>query len=696
MRLANSCYGLAAILVASQVALLPARASMADGEEALTEIVVTSERRDQPKLLHTGNIERLDADELAWVQHQHISELLGRVAGAWIVRGSGQDHQTAIRSPVLGGAGSCGGFLILEDGIPTRPSGFCNTNQLIEVNAEQARSIEVIRGPANALAGSNALHGVVNILMPEPDDDGQAVAGIELGANDYVRARMVLPLRGGERWIAAMNFADDGGFRSASGYRQGKLHAKRSWSSGNDRFALALSATNLRQETAGFIIGRDAYESESLSETNPNPEAFRDADSIRLYGIWTRDGERAELDIRPYVRHSSMAFLHHGLPGKPVERNGQVSAGVITAFRMERANWQTTAGFDLEWSDVYMRQTQLEPATGSPTQRETRPLGRHYDYAVDAVVVAPFIQAEYRVSEKWTLGGGMRFEYAHYDYDNKMLSGNTRDDGTECGSGGCLYTRPDDRSDSFRNVAPNVSVRYRLNDRAIVFGRLTRGFRAPQTLELYRLQNGQQVADLKSEYIDNLEVGVRTTGQRVTTDVVAFAMRKRDSVFRDAEGFNVTGARSKHVGIEADIDISLAPRWRLGANVTYARHTYDFTAAGRGESFVAGNDIDTAPRWLGGVEVRFEPTTSSRIGLQLQHVGKYFLEPANVRDYAGHTLLNLRMAYGTDSRYALALRVNNLLDTRYADRADFAGRDYRYLPGRGREAFLEVRFSPDR
>ena len=114
---------------------------------------------------------------------------------------------------MLGGPGSCGGFLILEDGIPTRPAGFCNTNQLIEVNSEQARAIEVQRGPGSALFGSNALHGIVNVLMPEPGDASLAGAALEFGANDYVRAGALLPFGDDASWVAALNYADDGGFR---------------------------------------------------------------------------------------------------------------------------------------------------------------------------------------------------------------------------------------------------------------------------------------------------------------------------------------------------------------------------------------------------------------------------------------------------------------------------------------------------
>jgi outer membrane receptor protein involved in Fe transport len=306
--------------------------------------------------------------------------------------------------------------------------------------------------------------------------------------------------------------------------------------------------------------------------------------------------------------------------------------------------------------------------------------------------MAPFAQTEYRINDRWSVGGGIRFEHSHYEFDNRMLSGNTRDDGSECGFGGCLYTRPDDRTDSFSHVAPNLSARYRLSEQAMLFARLTRGFRSPQMLELYRLQNGHEIADLDPEYVDALEVGIRTNTQSTSIDLSAFTMRKRNSTFRDAEGFNVTGARSKHIGIEADVDIAFGERWQLSANAAYARHTYDFNATGRGESFVAGNDIDTAPRWLGGMDLTFDPVDSYRLGLQVLHVGEYYLDPSNERDYPGHTLFNFRAMYNPGGRYALVLRVNNLLDTRYADRADFAARDYRYLPGRAREAFLEIRF----
>jgi hypothetical protein len=88
------------IAIACGLAMLLPPPVLADDGAVISEIVVTSQRRPQSRLGHAGNIDQLDAATLQRMQHHHISELLHRVPGAWIVRGSGQEHQTALRSPV--------------------------------------------------------------------------------------------------------------------------------------------------------------------------------------------------------------------------------------------------------------------------------------------------------------------------------------------------------------------------------------------------------------------------------------------------------------------------------------------------------------------------------------------------------------------------------------------------------------------
>lgn len=683
------------MLLASAALRQEAAAATDPATVEIDEVVVTSQRREQPRSEHAGNIALLGSKTITAIGHQHIQELMTRVPGAWLSRGSGQEHLTAIRSPVLTGAGSCGDFLFLEDGIPIRPAGFCNVNQMLEMNTEQAASIEVIRGPGNALYGSNALHGIVNVLTPTSGDKTDSTVAVEAGSNNFLRLRTSLYGDSGKPWYASAIYADDGGFRDDSGYRQGKLQLKRGWKLPASDLTTVFKATDLAQDTAGFIFGKDAYEDPTLNRGNLNPEAFRDASSQRLYGIWTKALPGYDIDIRPYLRHSDMRFLQHFLPGQPLEENGHVSAGVISAVSFGSDRRRLIAGVDIEWSDMFLDETQFGPTEGSAFLRETRPQGKHYDYDVESLGVAAYLQAYYDFGDRLTLSGGLRLEYLHYDYDNQMLAGDTRDDGSPCGFGGCLYSRPADRSDDFANFVPNLSFSYELRPGTALFGSLARGFRAPQATELYRLQSGQQIADLDSESLDSIELGIRKTARQWSADMAIFAMQKRDSIFRDAEGFNVSVARSDHVGAELAASWQLLESLHVEFNTSYARHQYDFdTIAARGETFASGNDVDTAPRWLASAALLFEPAGNRSLSLQWTTIGEYYLDAENRFTYPGHDLVNIRARIDLSRQLSATARFNNVFDKEYADRADYAFGQYRYFPGRGRELFIELRYFP--
>ena len=89
------------------------------------------------------------------------------------------------------GAGSCGAFLFLENGVPIRPVGFCNVNEMLEINTEQADAIEVLRGTGTALYGSNAVHGTVNVVQDAPATVAcMRSSGSRRGPTDYGRVEV--------------------------------------------------------------------------------------------------------------------------------------------------------------------------------------------------------------------------------------------------------------------------------------------------------------------------------------------------------------------------------------------------------------------------------------------------------------------------------------------------------------------------
>jgi iron complex outermembrane recepter protein len=673
--------------------------TLASAAEPLDEIVVTATRRNDPLRTYAGSVTRISTADIARLGSTHHSELINRAPGALIQRNSGQESLTAIRSPVLTGPGSCGVFLFLEDSVPIRPVGFCNVNELFEVNSEQSRGIEVLRGPAGVVYGSGAMHGAVNLIQAPAEQPGSSLS-LEGGPDDFYRAKGVWQATAADTDFRVQGVAThDGGWRARSGVEEQKLNLAVGRELESAKLGLTLSATHLNQETAGFIQGRDAFRDATAARSNPNPEAFRDAYAVRLVGTYERLLNRgAQLEVRPYLRSSRMDFLQHFLIGKPLEENGQDSLGVLASFRTTLGDTQLITGIDLERTNGFLRETQAGPATdGAPAANLIRPAGKHYDYEVTSAVAALYGQLTQPLGEALELTGGLRFEYVDYDYDNRILAGNTREDGTRCTPAGCLYSRPADRDDKFGNLTARIGLAWSLTAAHTVFTTAGRGYRAPDTSELYRLQRTQSAADLEAEQLDNLELGARGSLGAVRYSFAVYRMDKDHVIFRDANGFNISNGSTAHRGLEYELSWSLLSNLSLSAAGSYAKHTYEFDRAiEAGETIVAGRDIDTAPRHVHTARLNWSLLPSADAELEFQSIGSYFVDAANANRYGGHELLNLRLGWSFTQRWSARLRLNNVTDRDYADRADFAFGNFRYFPGRGRTLFVEVSYQPTR
>ena len=233
------------------LASLSATEVVANQSLAMEEVVVTANRAQEPWLATTRTATVVSAETVARTQAVHINELLARVAGTWISRGNGQEHLTAIRSPVLTGAGGCGAFLMTQDNVPLRASGFCNVNELFESVSELAEAVEVLKGPGGATHGSNALHGLIQVRTPNPGARRNTTQ-IEAGPHNYARLKH---LSVQERLIVGVSATSDDGYKTDSGYGQQKLILKHQQAVGAFEVINSLAITNLNQETSGFVQG---------------------------------------------------------------------------------------------------------------------------------------------------------------------------------------------------------------------------------------------------------------------------------------------------------------------------------------------------------------------------------------------------------------------------------------------------------
>ena len=654
-------------------------AGAAAADEIVEEVIVVETLGE--RLGAAGSVSRVDAGELAEIRPTHVHESLVRVPGVWVSRGSGHEHLTAIRSAVLTGAGACGAFLFLEDGLPIRPAGFCNVNNLFEANTEQAAGLEVWRGPASAALGGNALHGAVNVLTPDPEASRLSVEG---GSYGYAQVRGSLAAElGAHRIGLSANGSRSDGYRDATGYGQQKLSFHHETGVGAWLVRNTLNATNLNQETGGFVRGHRAYRDGSLRRTNPNPEAYRDAWSLRAASHWSNGAWR----LSPYARRSRMVFLQHFLPGQPTETNEQGSGGVLATCTFDTPAVAGHLGVHLEFMRGSLTEIQDGPTTGSAFLVGTRPSGRHYDYGVESFMGAAFYSVKWRFGERWRALHGLRVEHLSYGYENNHLVGNTRDDGSACGFGGCLYTRPPSGDDRFTEVAGRLGVEREFGAGGVVYLTAATGFRPPQVTELYRLQRGQTVADLQSERLVSFEAGLKDRGWSVSV----FRERTRNYIFREANGFNVSDGRTRSAGVEFAVEWAPAAGHLFSMAGTYAMHEYDFSRrAGGGEVIEKGNRIDTAPRWLGSVRWRWQPGDAWHSEFEVNVIGRHFINAANTHSYPGHAVANWRGGLQLTDRSRLFARIVNLFDKRYADRADFAFGSYRYFPAMPIQAYLGI------
>jgi outer membrane receptor protein involved in Fe transport len=654
------------------------------------QVLVTANRVPEEALRLPLAWSTVDSDALALIDPIHINEVMQRVPGAWISRGNGQESLISLRSPVLTGPGSCGAFYTAADGISLRAPGFCNVNQLFDANFEQARRIEVIKGPATALYGSNAMHGVINILSAAPSEQLDHSLALEAGPYDYYRAKYRYSDTVGAHGISlSANGSSDGGYKDDSGYDQQKMTLRYDYAGQQWDINSVLDLANLNQDTAGFIRGYKSYKDSDLKKTNPNPDAYRDAWSVRLYSSASRAlNESNTLTITPYLRDNDMEFLQHFLPWQSEEKNKHSSLGLRTTVHTDAGALRWVNGIDLEYTDGSLKETQEEPF--SPNQ----PAGVHYDYQVDATVAAAYSQLRTQTDSPWEFSAGARLEYTNYDYDNQT------EDGPACApdASACRFYRPADREDDFTDWSLNFGSSYSFSPAHIAYLRLARGFRAPQVTELYRLQSGQRSADLDSEKIDNVEVGIRGSWRdSLQYDVAVYYMHKDDVIFQDADRQNVSGSETRHYGTEISLEYHMAENWTLGVDATFASHTYDnrIDLLGAGGD-IKGNDIDTAPEAFGSARLGWDFSQltgqNSRAELEWVYMGSYYLEPDNEHKYDGHSLLNLRISSQLGPRWSTNLRVTNLLDEDYAERADFGFGSYRYFVGQPRGLYVEISY----
>ncbi|HET7116881.1 MAG TPA: TonB-dependent receptor plug domain-containing protein, partial [Hanamia sp.] len=150
---------------------------------SLNEVIVSGSRELQKRTEVPVAIDVISKTQINDSKATRLDMLVNKAPGVFMVDLGNEQHSMAIRQPL----GYNNLYLYLEDGIPIRTVGDFNHNALIEINQASLQRIEVIKGPASSLYGSEAVGGALNFITQSPSPVLSGKIQAEAGTRGYKR-----------------------------------------------------------------------------------------------------------------------------------------------------------------------------------------------------------------------------------------------------------------------------------------------------------------------------------------------------------------------------------------------------------------------------------------------------------------------------------------------------------------------------
>lgn len=169
--------------------LFAALPSLALAQDTLSTQFITATRLPTPLSAQTAAVTVLDAQQLRAEGVTHVGDALKRVPGIAMARSSGIGSQHTLF--LRGGQGNY--VRVLVDGVAINEPG--GTLDLGRLTLDDVERIEVVRGPASVLYGSEAVTGVVQIITRR--GGGATQLRSELGGGSFGTLRGSLGASGG-------------------------------------------------------------------------------------------------------------------------------------------------------------------------------------------------------------------------------------------------------------------------------------------------------------------------------------------------------------------------------------------------------------------------------------------------------------------------------------------------------------------
>ena len=671
----EACRNSVVYFALSWLAVTVSQTAYAEDAQLLDEMVVSGSRTAE-KLSETPMaIGKVDANELNRDKPKNIGEAINRIPGvAWVDLGNEQ-HMMSIRQPMSTNAV----YQYLEDGIPIRPLGVFNHNSLNEMNLAGSESVEVVKGAASSLYGSNAVGGAINFISARPSLAPEAGVSFR---NEAVTGFQRVDIGASNTWDnLGLRFSEYSSRRTANNWQ---MYSKGSKDSATLRGDYAL-ANSLVHATLTYN-NLDAAMSDSLSpadyHTRPGYDyqtfTWRKDKTTRLNLGWEgetlqngltsvtvfgRQNDHGQLPSYTIFACAVSATCPTGYHGT-LNNNGVSSLG-MDAKHQQDFNWLASrliAGLYLDSTRNTYKSDNLDvtrdPASNIytgyvPSATYTT---RTRDYKTDILNTALFAQWELSPLDKVRVVAGGRYDSISYKFSNNLTPGTA-------------FGAPNETR-SFGHFSPKIGSTYAVSERSSVYANISEGFTPPEVSQLYGIS---AIPNLRPATYDNYEIGTRIAflDGALKLDSAVYRLDGRDTIvsytIAPGNSVNQNAGRTRSQGLELGLNWT-ANQFdaRFGTSISSHRFQQYQTSATLDYS---GKEMPQAPSNITTAEIGYKPTESARIALEMVQQGAYWMNNANTVRYDGHRLFNLRGNYKFAAGWEAWLQGSNLSNQLYANNA---------------------------
>jgi vitamin B12 transporter len=566
------------------------------------EVVVTATGAAQSRDTVGQAVTVVTRGDLEQRQTVSLSDYLQTTPGVTVTRNGGPGGFTGIR---IRGA-EAEQTLTLIDGVrvndPSSPGGGFDFGNLLSSSVER---VEVLRGANSVAWGSQALGGVVNVVIDQRRDGLTARAQAEYGGHDTGFASAGVAL-GTDKVRASVS----GGYYTTDGISAAAIGTERD---GYRQYGG--SAKLVVEPVEGFGADVRIYHADSRLDIDGFPApAFTFADTREFskaketYGYAGLFANLADGRFRNRV-----AFTLADINRDNLDRAAAINPQFQARGRSERYEYRG----DFALSDAFR-------FVGGAEREDSR-FDDRAGTTAETGITSVYGQAIVRPVERVTLTGGVRYD-DHEDFGDRTTFGG------------------------------NAAVR--LGQATLVRASYAEGFKAPTLFQLFAGFFGNPA--LRPETARSYDLGVEQALGRTTLGITYFRRQTRNQIDFDLGTFTYGNiARTRAQGVEAEA--VLRPSDAVTVTLNYSH--IDTRNRSSGSNF--GRDLARRPRDAANVSADWRSPWGPSLGGTLSLVGDSFDDAANAVRLDSYVLAGIRAEVPIGDRFAIFGRVDNLLDAGY-------------------------------